>query len=319
MKKVVLPVFAGLVLGWSGFAMAQGYPSKTVRVVVPTVPGPLDAFARAVLEKVSDRLKQPFVVENRPGAGGNVGADAVAKAAPDGHTILFAIDTTFTVNPSLYKSMSFDPVKDFVTISVPVTYSQLLAVNPGIKANNVADLVALAKQRKMSYATGGNGSPSHLAMAAFLSAAGIEMTHIPYKGTGQSVIDVAGGQVDSIFAVVSGVVPQVRGGKLKALGVSGTQRSVLIGDVPTIAESGYPGFNATFAYSVMAPAGTSDEVVRTLNREILAALAQPDLVEKNRNWDYVATGLNPSQSAEWLADTRRKWAEVIRRNNITID
>lgn len=319
MKKIVLPLFAGLVFGLSGFAMAQGYPGKTVRVVVPTVPGPLDAFARAVLEKVSDKLKQPFVVENRPGAGGNVGADAVAKAAPDGHTILFAIDTTFTVNPALYKSMSFDPLRDFVTISVPVTYSQLLAVNPGVKANNVSDLVALAKQRKMSYASGGNGSPSHLAMAAFLSAAGIEMTHIPYKGTGQSVIDVAGGQVDSIFAVVSGVVPQVRGGKLKALGVSGTQRSALIGDVPSIAESGYPGFNATFAYSVMAPAGTSDEVVRTLSREILAALAQPDLVEKNRNWDYVATGLNPTQSAEWLAETRRKWAEVIRRNNISID
>ena len=319
MKKIALPVFAGLVFGLSGFAMAQGYPGKPVRVVVPTVPGPLDAFARAVLEKVSDKLKQPFVVENRPGAGGNVGADAVAKAAPDGHTILFAIDTTFTVNPSLYKSMSFDPVRDFVTISVPVTYSQLLAVNPGVKANNVSDLVALAKQRTMSYATGGNGSPSHLAMAAFLSAAGLEMTHIPYKGTGQSVIDVAGGQVDSIFAVVSGVVPQVKGGKLKALGVSGTQRSALIGDVPTIAESGYPGFNATFAYSVMAPAGTSNEVVRTLSREILAALAQPDLVEKNRNWDYVATGLNPTQSAEWLAETRRKWAEVIRRNNISID
>jgi len=319
MKKLIVPVFMALAACLSGPSLAQGYPSKTVRVVVPTVPGPLDAFARAVLEKVSDRLRQPFVVENRPGAGGNLGADAVAKAAPDGHTILFAIDTTFTVNPSLYKSLSFDPVKDFVAISVPVTYSQLLAVNPGIKANNVADLVALAKQRRMSYATGGNGSPSHLAMAAFLSAAGIEMTHIPYKGTGQSVIDVAGGQVDSIFAVVSGVVPQVRGGKLKALGVSGTQRSALIADVPTIAESGYPGFNATFAYSVMAPAGTSDEVVRTLNREILAALAQPDLVEKNRNWDYVATGLNPSQSAEWLADTRRKWAEVIRRNNITID
>jgi tripartite-type tricarboxylate transporter receptor subunit TctC len=133
------------------------------------------------------------------------------------------------------------------------------------------------------------------------------------------VIDVAGGQVDSIFAVVSGVVPQVRGGKLKALGVSGTQRSALIADAPTIAESGYPGFNASFAYAVMAPAGTPDEVVRTLNREILAAMAQPDLVEKNRNWDYVATGLNPQQSAEWLADTRRKWAEVIRRNNITID
>jgi tripartite-type tricarboxylate transporter receptor subunit TctC len=319
MKRIVLPVFAGLLLGLSGPALSQGYPNKAVRVIVPTVPGPLDAFARAVLEKVSDHLKQPFVVENRPGAGGNVGADAVAKAAPDGYTLLFAIDTTFTVNPALYKKMTFDPVKDFVTISVPVTYSQLLAVNPGVKANNVSELVALAKQRQMSYATGGNGSPSHLTMAAFLSAAGIEMTHIPYKGTGQSVIDVAGGQVDSIFAVVTGVVPQVKGGKLKALGVSGTHRSALIADVPTIAESGYAGFNATFAYAVLAPVGTPDDVVRLLNREILGALAQPDLVDKNRNWDYVATGLNPQQSSDWLADTRRKWAEVVRRNNITID
>ena len=319
MNKSVWPAIAGLLFGLSGLVAAQGYPNKAVRVVVPTVPGPLDAFARAVMEKVADRLKQPFVIENRPGAGGNVGADAVAKAPADGYTLLFSIDTTFTVNPAIYKKMPFDPVKDFVTISVPVTYSQLLAVNPGVKVNNVADLVALAKQRKLSYATGGNGSPSHLSMASFLSAAGIEMTHIPYKGTGQSVIDVVGGQVETIFAVVTGVLPQVKGGKLKALAVSGTQRSALAPEIPTISESGYAGFNATFAYAVLAPAGTPDEVVRLLNREIIIALAQPDLVEKNRNWDYVATGLGTVQSADWLGDTRKKWADVVKRNNISID
>jgi tripartite-type tricarboxylate transporter receptor subunit TctC len=319
MKKTLLSLFVLAACLAPAGAFAQAYPAKSVRVVVPTVPGPLDAFARAVLEKAGDKLKQPFVIENRPGAGGNLGAEVVAKAAPDGYTLLFAIDTTLTVNPSLYKKLGFDAAKDFVPISVPVTYSQLLAVNPTVKVNTVADLVAVAKQRRLSYATGGNGSPSHLSMASFLSTAGIDMAHIPYKGTGQSVIDVVGGQVETIFAVVSGVAPQVKAGKLKALGVSGKERSGLLPDVPTIAESGYPGFNATFAYALMAPAGTPDDIVRTLSREVLAALALPDLVEKNRGWDYVATGLNPAQSGEWLTETRRKWADVIKRNNIAIE
>ena len=319
MKKIILPAVASLLMGLSALAAAQAYPNKPVRVIVPTVPGPLDAFARAVLEKVTDRVKQPFVIENRPGAGGNVGAEVVAKAAPDGYAILFAIDTTFTVNPSIYKKMPFDPVKDFVTISVPVTYSQLLAVNSGVKANSVAELVALAKQRKLSYATGGNGSPSHLTMAAFLATAGIEMTHIPYKGTGQSVIDVVGGQVDSIFAVVTGILPQVKAGKLRALAVSSQQRSPQAPEVATIAESGYPGFNATFSFAVMAPAGTSQDIVRLLNGEIIAALALPEVQEKNRSWDFVPTGLSPQQSVTWIAETRAKWAGVISRAGITIE
>ncbi|MCJ0764437.1 tripartite tricarboxylate transporter substrate binding protein [Variovorax terrae] len=304
----------------AGAAMAQTYPSKPVRVVVPTVPGPLDVFARAVMEKVADRLKQPFIIDNKPGAGGNVGAEMVARAQPDGYTLLFAIDTTFTVNPALYKKkMPFDPEKDFATISVPVTYDQLMAVNPGVKANTVAELVALAKQRKLSYATGGNGSPSHLTMASFLSTAGIDMTHIPYKGTGQSVIDVVGGQVDSIFAVSTGVLPQVKGGKLRALAVSGTQRSAMAPEVPTVSESGFPGFSATFAYAVMAPAGTPNEIVQLLNQEIIRALATPDLQEKNRMSDYTAMAMTPQQSAAWLREMRKKWSDVITHTHITLD
>ncbi len=319
MKKTVGSALAACLFCLTAAAHAQSYPAKPVRVVVPTVPGPLDAFVRAVMEKVSDRLKQPFVVDNRPGAGGNVGAEVVAKAPADGYTILFAIDTTFTVNPSVYKKMPFDVEKDFVAISVPVTYGQLMAVNSGVMVNSVAELVALAKQRKLSYATGGNGSPSHLAMASFLSAAGIEMTHIPYKGTGQSVLDVAGGQVDSIFAVVTGVMPQVKSGKLRPLAVSSTQRSPLAPEVPTIAESGYPGFNATFAYAVMAPAGTPDDVVQVLNREIVRAMNLPEVQEKNRAADYAVTGMSAQQSATWLRDMRKKWADVVSRAGITID
>jgi tripartite-type tricarboxylate transporter receptor subunit TctC len=259
------------------------------------------------------------VIENRPGAGGNLAAELVAKAPPDGYTLLSAIDTTFTVNPSIYKKLPFDPVKDFATISVPVTYGQMLAVHPSVPANSVSDLVALAKQKQLTYASGGNGTPSHLTYAYFLATAGVDMTHVPYKGTGQSVIDVVGGQVDTIFAVVTGVLPQVKGAKLRALGVSGTKRSGLAPEVPTIAESGFPGFDASFAYALMAPAGTPDEIVQTLNRAVLRALAMPDVQEKNRLADYVVTDLDPRQSAAWLKDNRERWAKVVSRAGISAD
>ena len=300
-------------------AAAQQYPVKPVRVIVSTVPGPLDSFTRILFEKVAAELKQPFVIENRPGAGGNLAAELVTKAPPDGYTLLSAIDTTFTVNPSLYKKLPFDPVKDFATISVPVTYGQMLAVHPSVPANSVAELVTLAKQKRLTYASGGNGTPSHLTYAYFLATAGVDMTHVPYKGTGQSVIDVVGGQVDTIFAVVTGVLPQVKGGKLRALGVSSPQRSGLAPEVPTIAESGFAGFDASFAYAVMAPAGTPDEIVQILNRAVRRALAATDVQEKNRLADYLVTDLDARQSAEWLRENRERWAKVIARAGISAD
>jgi len=304
---------------FSGPALPQAYPSKPVRVIVSTVPGPLDTFARMVMDKVSQSLKQPFVVENKAGAGGNIAAEMVAKSPADGYTLLFAIDTTFTVNPSIYKTLPFDPVKDFATISVPVTYGQMLAVNPAVPAKSVADLIDLAKQKKLSYASGGNGTPSHLTGAYFLATTGVSMTHVPYKGTGQSVIDVVGGQVDTIFAVTTGVLPHVKSGKLRALGISSLKRSELAPDVPTIAESGFPGFEASFAYALMAPAGTPDNIVQSLSRETLRALALPDVQEKNRTFDYVPTGMDPKQSAAWLKQNRERWAEVVKRAEITVN
>ena len=321
MKRSVLSAFTACLVAAAAPAFAQPpqYPVKPVKVIVTTVPGPLDAFARIVSEKLATALKQPFVIENRPGAGGNIGADMVAKAPADGYTLLFAIDTTFTVNPAIYKKLPYDPVKDFATISVPVTYGQMLAVNPGVAANSVAELVALAKQKRLNYASGGNGSPSHLAFAYFLSTAGIEMTHIPYKGTGQSVVDVMAGQVDSIFAVTNGVLPHVKAGKLRALGVSSLKRSGLAPEVPTIAESGYPGFDVSFAYAMMAPAGTPDEIVQLLSKEVLKALGAPDVQEKNRLADYVATGLDPKRSAAWLAENRERWTKVVQQAGITVE
>ena len=318
--KSLLRVLCAVLAAVPMLAAAQGaYPVKPVRVIVSTVPGPLDAFARIICERLSTSLKQPFIVENKAGAGGNIAAEYVKSQAPDGYTLLFAIDTTFTVNPGLYKKLGFDPEKDFAAISVPVTYAQMLTVNPTVPVKNVSELVALSKQKPLSYASGGNGSPSHLAGAYFLSVANTEMTHIPYKGTGQSVIDVIGGRVDTLFAVTSGVLPQVQGGKLKALAVSSPKRSPLAPDVPTIAEVGYPGFDVQFAYALMAPAGTPDEIVQLLNREVQKAMHDPDVIEKNRIADYAPTNLDPKQSAVWLRENREKWTSVIRKANITAE
>ena len=313
-----LGVFAMLSLG-VGFALADGYPDKPVRVIVTTVPGPLDAFARAILGNVQKRLKQPFVIDNRPGAGGNIGADMAAKAPADGYTLLFALDTTFTANPALYKKMPFDPAKDFVPIAVPVTYGQVLAVNPNVKANSVAEFVERAKTGKLSYASGGNGSPSHLTMAAFLAAAGIEMTHIPYKGTGASVVDVMGGQVDSVFAVGSGILPLAKAGKLHALAVSSVQRSAAAMELPTMAEAGYPGFNASFGYALMAPAGTPKDIVQLLAEEVEIAMNAPEVRELNLTADYTATNLSPQKAGVWLQDARKRWGALITKNGITLD
>ncbi len=319
MKSRIVCTAAACLLALPLFGHAQPYPSKPIRVIVSTVPGPLDAFARVICDKVSTSLKQPLVVENRAGAGGNIAAELVMKAPPDGYTLLFSIDTTFTVNPSIYRKLPFDPVKDFVVISVPVTYGQMLAVHPSVPANSVAELVALAKQRPLNYASGGNGTPSHLSSAYFLATAGIDMTHIPYKGTGQSIVDVVGGQVNTIFAVTTGVLPHVKAGKLRGLAVSSATRSALVPELPTIAESGYPGFDASFAYALLAPAGTSDEIVQTLNREVRKAMAAPDVQEKNRFADYADTGLDARASAAWLKDSRERWAKVIQRAGIAAE
>jgi len=299
-------------------AMAA-WPEKPVRVVVTTVPGPLDAFARAVLGRMQEKLKQPFVVDNKPGAGGNVGAEMVVKAPADGYTLLFALDTTFTVNPALYAQMAFDPAKDLAIIGVPVTYGQMLAVNDRVPANTLPEFVKLARAQKLSYASGGNGSPSHLTMAAFLASAGLEMLHVPYKGTGASVIDVMGGQVQSVFAVTSGIWPQVKAGKLKALAVSSEKRSTAASEVPTVAEQGYPGFSATFAYVLAAPAGTPVEVQQVLARELAAAMQSKEVMDLNKLADYSPTNLDPQASAAWLADTRKRWADVIAKSKIKAD
>jgi tripartite-type tricarboxylate transporter receptor subunit TctC len=211
----------------------------------------------------------------------------------------------------------YDAIRDFAAVGQATTSPYIVVVHPSLPVRNVKELIALSKQKPLTYASGGNGSPSHLVAAYFLSTAGANMTHIPYKGTGQSVIDVLGGRVDTLFAVTNGVLPYVKDSRLRALAVSSAQRSALAPDVPTIAELGYPGFDVSFAYALMAPAGTPDEIVQLLSREVQKAMAQPDVQEKNRMADYVGTGLDPRQSAMWLRDTREKWTKVINQAGIS--
>lgn len=310
------------VLAWAALscsAQAQQYPDHPVKVIVTTVPGPLDAFARVVAARMAERLNQPFIIENKPGAAGNLAANYVAKSPPDGYTLLFSLDTTFTVNPALYKQLPFDVDKDFDVIGVPVTYSQMLAVGPKEKAENFSDFIQQAKEHHLTYASGGNGSPSHLTMAALLADTGVKMTHVPYKGTGASVLDVVGGQVDSVFAVVSGVWPQVKAGSLRALAVSGNVRSPSAPNVPTIAEQGIPGFNASFSYVLAAPAGTPPQVLQVLSRELTNAMKTPAVMELDRQSDYSPTEFDTEKSAAWLRDARKHWTDVIHESNITIN
>ena len=240
---------------WSaGAAAAQPYPNRLIKLVVPfAAGGPIDIIARAIADKLSVSLKQPFVIENRPGAGGNIGTEVVARAAPDGYTLGMVLGTTLTVNPSLYKKLPFDPDKDFRPISIVTTTGKMLVVHPSVPVNSVAEFVAFAKaaaarKEPITYASGGIGTPGHLVMENFRLHAGFEAIHVPYRGNAPMVVDLVAGQVKVGFVTSAGMMDHVQAGRLKGLGVSRASRSPLAPDVPTIAESGYPGFRVENYY-----------------------------------------------------------------------
>ena len=301
-------------------AQAQGaWPEKPVRFIVPLPPGgPSDIVLRGAIEKMQPVLKQPLVVDNKPGAAGNLGAGEAARAAPDGYTWLWTTDTLLTVNPHVYPKLPFKP-DDLVPVMRVSSFSQTLVCHPGVGAKSVADLVRLAKGRKMSYASGGAGSPGHLTTELFLSTAGIEMTHVPYKGPAPAMQDVIGGQVECGFLAGPTVLPQVRAGKLVALAVSGAKRSLLLPEVPTVAESGFAGFDATFSLVLFAPRGTSPRVVEAMHTALAAALKQPDMVERLRQTDQEVVAASPADSAARIAADRKTWGGVARRIGLQLD
>jgi tripartite-type tricarboxylate transporter receptor subunit TctC len=300
-------------------AVAQTWPDKPIRVILPFPPGgPSDIVMRLAAEKMQLALKQPIVIENKPGAGGNLGTAEVARAAPDGYTWLWITDTVMTVNPHVYKNLGFKP-EALMPVTVGTSFNQTLVCNPAVGVKTLAELVAKAKSSKLSYASGGAGVPGHLAMELLQSMAGFDMTHVPYKGPAPAMQDVIGGQVACGFLAGPTVLPQVRAGKLMALAVSGSRRSPALPEVPTVAEAGYPAYLADFTLVMMAPRGTPEPIVARMRQLISDALKAPDVSEKLRAGDQIVVAGTPAEAATMLAADGRKWSEVVRRIQLGLD
>src|SRR5688572_4537763 len=273
---------------------AQAWPTKPVRMLITFPPGgPSEILTRLVNEKLQESLKQPFVTENRAGAGGNVGADVVAKSAPDGHLFGITTDTLFSVNPLVYGRMPFDPWKDLVPVSLLGSFSQTMVCHPSVQAKDLAELLALGKRERVTYASGGPGVPGHLAAELLLFMTGGRMVHVPYKGPAAATTDVMGGQVHCGFLATPTVMPHVAAGRLKALAVSTAKRSPLAPAVPTAAEAGAPGFDAPFYLVLFVRNGTPEPVIAAMSRGVAGALGSPDIRERAARLDIEALGGTP--------------------------
>jgi len=293
-------------------AHAQSFPPQPVRIVVPLAPGgPIDLLVRAMAEVLSVSLKQPVVVENKPGAAGNLGAELVAKAAPDGHTLLAALGTTLSVNPHVYEKMPVDVLKDLKPVLNMASTSQMLVVHPSVPVNSLAEFIVLARKEPMSYAHAGHGSPGHLAMEYFRLKTGLpDMTPVPYRGNAPLVTDLIGGQVKVGFVSTAGVIQHVRTGRLRGFAVSSKERSPLAPDIPTVAESGYPDFNFVTYFILLAPSGVPEATFATLEREARQALMKDDLRRKFVEQDVTILATGGKETAVLIKSEYDLWADV---------
>jgi tripartite-type tricarboxylate transporter receptor subunit TctC len=300
----------------SGMAQAQTWPDKPIRFVVPWAPGGVaDAMARLVAKPLSERLGQPIVVDNRPGAGGNIGSEIVAKAAPDGYTLVIAAASHATT-PGLYRKMRFDAVKDFAPITQIVAVPWLVVVHSSVPANNIAELVALGKTKRITFGSGGTGSSNHLAGELFRSLTGIQMDHIAYKGSAPALNDLLGGQINMMFDSINTSMPHVRTGALKALAVTGATRTSLAPDLPTVAEAGVGTFEAGTWIAMMAPANTPRPIIDRLQKEVRAILFDPALKEYFAKAGVDPVGSTPEQFGAFLASEVDKWSKVVTMANV---
>ena len=308
--------------GAAVFNASGQYPSKAVRVVVPYPAGSTpDIVARTLATKLQVSLAQPFVVENKPGAGGNIGADAVAKSAADGHTLLVAVNGPVAVNKYLYKEMPFDSEKDLLPISLLASSPQMLAVIPSLGANNFSDFIKLARAKpgRLSYASVGSGSASHLTMELLKSDAKVFIVHIPYRGFPPAVTDMLAGNIDSIFAIIPAVLPHVRAGKLNALAVTAKKRSALAADVPSVAELGYPQLESLAWIGLLAPAGLPQDVLGRLSSQTVRGMRAADTVELLGKQGFDVVAGSPAEFSAWIRAEQAKWSKVIKASGATAD
>ncbi len=325
-RRQWLATCAALAAPGAGFAQG-GWPNKAVRIVVPFAPGgTTDILARALAPELSRVLGHPFVIENKPGAGGNVGADLVAKSPADGYTLLMGTVGTHGINQSLYPKMPYDPIKDFAPITLVAGVPNVLVMNPAkaeaAKINNVADLIKYAKANpgKLNMASSGNGTSIHLCGELFKSMTGTFLVHFPYRGSGPALLDLIGGTMDLMFDNLPSALPQIKAGKLKALGVTSAQRSAALPDVPTIAEAGpVKGFDASSWFGLLAPAGTPADIVSRLHQESANALKAPALNERLQSQGAIPSGITPAQFSAFIAAETKKWAQVVKASGAKVD
>ena len=318
MKSILFVVVATL----ATTVFSQTYPSRPVRIVVPLSPGGFaDTPARMLAPRLSEQLGRQFFVENKPGAGGTIGADFVAKSAPDGYTLLLT-GTPHVISAHLYKKLPYDALKDFTHIALIASGPYALVVNPQkVPANNVRELVALAKAQpgKIDFASSGNGSAQHLVGALFNAMAGIELNHVPYKGSGPAMQDLIGGQVGVSFAGIPNVLGHVRSGRLKALGVTTAKRWSELPEVPTLAEAGVAGYEATLWLNISGPANMPADIVQRLNAEIAKALQDPEVQKNFRSGGVDATSMGPQELERFMRAEYDKWGKVVRDTGATVN
>jgi tripartite-type tricarboxylate transporter receptor subunit TctC len=320
----VLTLLAASVIG---IAQAQAqttstYPNKPIRLIVPFAPGGgNDTVARTVGEQVSHILGQAVVVENRAGAGGTIGAELVARAAPDGYTLFLGGVGSLAINPNMRKNLSYDPIKDFAPITLLAQAPLVLVASPALKVHSVKELIALAKSQpgKIDYASNGNGSSSHLAALMFTSMADINMLHIPYKGLSPALTGLLSGEVPTMFSSVVAILPHIQNGKLIALGVTGSTRLAALPDVPTIAQAGLTGYETSSWYGILAPAGTPHDIVLKLNKALNQALEAPDVKTRLASEGAETVGGTPEQFAAYIKQEKEQLGQVISKSGIQID
>ena len=315
---------AGALLGLlPNFGRAAAYPEKPIRLVVPfPAGGATDLMARTMGQKLAERMGQAVTIDNRAGAGGSIGAEAVANAAPDGYTLLFATMGSLTINQSLYKNLRYDAQKSFVPITLTHNTSNLLVVNPSVPASSVAELITLARKSpgQLTFASAGNGTTSHLCGELFKSLAKVELTHVPYKGSAPAMTDFLGGRVSMMFDTASNFVDYVKTGRLRALGLTGRQRSPAMPDVPTIAETpGLSDYEMSLWLGVLAPAGTPAEITALLHREIGAAMQAPAMVRQMADAGIEVRLSSPQEFAALIQSDTAKWGAVVKRAGIQLD
>ncbi|HWA38541.1 MAG TPA: tripartite tricarboxylate transporter substrate binding protein [Burkholderiales bacterium] len=311
-----------LLLAFAVFPALAQYPSQPLRLIVPFAPGgSTDIFARLIAERAQAVMGQPMVVENRAGAAGNIGAEAVARAAPDGYTLLMATTGVMAINNALYKSMTYDAAKDLEPVLFVASITNILIVPADSPAKSVAELIAAAKKApgSLSFASSGAGSSTHMSAELFKAMSGTDILHIPYKGSGQALPDLISGRVSMMFENAPGAVGHIKSGKVRALAQTGLKRSASLADLPTVAESGVPGYESLSWSGIAVPAGTPRATVARLNKDLNAVLAQPEMRQKLADQGAEAVGGSPEAFAQHIRAEREKWSRLIRDKNIVVN